>query len=166
MDLLALVVNVGPDRTVTTKFGPRTVVDVRIRDQSGNTGTSECEFTLFFKADAPELGMLRESSSNGIPVAFFNLVVSAVEGSDKTTLKPAYKGFMCKPCRVGEKATKLIEAAAALKDRPSEEVTRVAGIPAFVPREAADYSSPSATLRTIWDGVCTPVQVRKSRRLC
>ena len=149
VDLLALVVNVSPERTATTKLGQRTIVDVRVRDLSGIAGASECEFCLFFKPlDDGQygLGMLRDASSNGIPVAFFNLIVSTADESDKATLKPAWQGFMCRPCRVGEKAMKLMEAADALKGRPPEEVTRVTEIPPFVPREGADYLSPPATL--------------------
>ena len=106
VDLLALVVNVSPERTATTKLGQRTIVDVRIRDLSGIAGASECEFCLFFKpldGGPYGLGMLRDASSNGIPVAFFNLIVSTADESNKATLKPAWQGFMCRPCRVGKK---------------------------------------------------------------
>ena len=64
VDLLALVVNVSPERTATTKLGQRTIVGVRIRELSGNAGASECEFTLFFKPlDDGQygLGMLRDA---------------------------------------------------------------------------------------------------------
>ena len=49
VDVLALVVGVGEARLANTGSGQRTIVDVTIRDQSGPSGASECEFPLFFK---------------------------------------------------------------------------------------------------------------------
>ena len=46
----------------------------------------------------------------------------------------------------GGNTIKLIEASTELKDRPPEEVTRIAGIPTVVPQQNADYLSPQATL--------------------
>ena len=89
---------------------------------------------------------LRYACSQGSPVAFFNLVVSAADGSKKASLKPAFQDFRFTPCVVGERVAKLRAAADALRDRASEQVTRVAGIPEFAPRESADDLSTPATL--------------------
>ena len=149
VDVLALVVSVGEARVATTSQGQRTIVDIKIRDHSGPAGASECEFALFFKksqAGEDELETLRKACSEGLPVAFFNLIVSEGAGGGKATVKPAWQGFRWKPCGVGEKATELHDAADALKGRAPEKVTRVAVLPEFVPRESVEYLSPSATL--------------------
>ena len=54
VDVLALVVAVSPDRSATTKFGQRAIVDVTIRDLSGPAGVSECEFScLLYTSPSP-----------------------------------------------------------------------------------------------------------------
>ena len=72
VDVLALVVGVGEARVANTGSGQRTIVDVTIRDQSGPSGASECEFPLFFKQSEDgdkELEALRHACSQGSPVA-------------------------------------------------------------------------------------------------
>ena len=46
----------------------------------------------------------------------------------------------------GEKAKKLVDAAEALRNRATEQVTRVAVLPECVPAEAADYLAQVDTL--------------------
>ena len=149
VDVLALIVSVERERAATTPHGQRKIVDVTIRDHSGDAGASECEFTIFFKdsqAGLAELAAFRIACSDGVPVALFNLVVTAGNAQQKSSLKPSLDGFMWETCRVGEKAQKLLEGASALKNRAAEQVTRVVSIPEFTPSEAADYLTPEATL--------------------
>ena len=149
VDVLVLLVSLERERSATTAFGQRKIVDVTIRDQSGPRGASECQFTIFFKdshAGLADLAALRSACSDGVPVAFFNLLVTAASAQEKSTLKPALEGFAWRACRVGRKAVNLLAAAGALKSRASEQVTRVVSIPEFVPQEATDYLAPPATL--------------------
>jgi hypothetical protein len=149
VDVLALLVSVSDERSHTTAFGPRKIVDVTIRDLSGPTGASECQFAIFFKgggAGSADLTALRCACTDGAPVAFFNLVVAAEAQEEKKTLKTAVEGFMWKVCRVGDKAAELLAAADALKSRAAEQVTRVMSIPEFVPQVAVDYLDQDATL--------------------
>ena len=78
-----------------------------------------------------ELAAFRIACSDGVPVALFNLAVTAGNAQQKSSLKPSLDGFMWETCRVGEKAQKLIEGASALKNRAAEQVTRVVSIPEF-----------------------------------
>ena len=48
VDVIALLVMVSPEREATTSQGKRNIVDVTIRDSSGPTSASQCEFALFF----------------------------------------------------------------------------------------------------------------------
>ena len=149
VDVLALIVSVERERSANTAHGKRKIVDVTIRDQSGDAGASECEFTIFLKdshAGLAELAAFRNACEDGVPVALFNLAVTAGSAQQKSSLKPSLDGFMWETCRVGEKAVKLLEGASALKNRAAEQVTRVVSIPEFIPSEAADYLTPGATL--------------------
>jgi len=149
VDVLALIVSVERERSATTAHGKRQIVDVTSRDQSGDAGASECEFTIFLKdshAGLAELAAFRNACSDGVPVALFNLAVTAGSAQQKSSLKPSLDDFMWETCRVGEKAAKLLEGASALKNRAAVQVTRVVSIPEFIPAEAADYLTPVATL--------------------
>ena len=102
VDVLALIVSVERERSATTARGKRKIVDVTIRDQSG---ASECEFTVFFKdsnAGLAELAAFRNACSDDVPVAFFNLVVTAATVLQKSSLEPSLDGFMWGTCCVGE----------------------------------------------------------------
>ena len=78
VDLLALVVNVSPERTATTKLGQRTIVDVRVRDLSGIAGASECEFCFFLQTARRwtiRVGNVAGRKFQWDPSCVFNLIV-------------------------------------------------------------------------------------------
>ena len=146
VDVTALVVKVSAERTHTTSVGPRLIVDVTIRDASGTTGASECEFTMFFpgsQAGKTELDEFRRCHVEGTPVAFFNCCIHNEEGG-VNTLKPVRDDFKWKPSRMGERAAALIEQAKVLQS--TDTATRIASIPEFQHHEATDYLTPEATL--------------------
>ena len=108
VDITALVVKVSDTRAHVTACGPRLIVDVTIRDASGPTGASECQFTMFF-ADSPsgraELGEFCTCQKEGVPVAFFNLCIHGSAG-DKT-MKPHRDDFNWRKARTGKRAAEL-----------------------------------------------------------
>ena len=137
---------VNGEREATTPHGQRMIVDVAIRDASGEAGASGCKFTLFFAKDAAGQKALRdlyECSENHTPASFFGLTCYKRDG--KATLQPSLDRFWWEPCTEGEKAEKLESGAGALLARQGEEVTTVADISAFEPTEAVDYVTPAAT---------------------
>jgi hypothetical protein len=95
--VLALMVSIERERTANTAHGQRKIVDVTIRYQSGDPGASGCEFALFLKdskAGLAELAAFRNASSDGVPVALFNLADTAGNAQQKSSLKPSLDGFM------------------------------------------------------------------------
>ena len=157
VDVTALVTAISPTRSATTAKGAKIIVDVTIRDKSGPKGASECTFPLFF-ADSnlgqAELKRLQQNFDTGVPVAFFNLIISKVEPKDgasehsapQATMRTDVERFQFKSAKLGAKATALAEAADELKTRTSGDIDRVANIAPFVPRDAVDYSSQEAVL--------------------
>ena len=97
-----------------TPLGQRLIVDVTIRDASGPTGASECQFTLFFPAsDAGqiELDNFKQCHAENIPVAFFNLYIQLSNSDGPNTLAPHREDIHWQPARTGEKAAQLVAAA-------------------------------------------------------
>jgi hypothetical protein len=146
VDVTALVVKVSAMRAYATACGPRLMVDVTIRDASGRTGASECEFTMFFpdstvgKAD---LLHFQSCHSNGTPVAFFNLSIN-ISDDGKNRLSPHRDEFHWRAASTGERAAQLTAAVQVLQS--TDQATRIAEIPEFIANEKIDYVTPGATL--------------------
>ena len=143
VDVTASVVKVSATRRHTTALGERLIVDVTIRDASGSTGASECQFALFFPASTAGQRALEEFNlchAENIPVAFFDLCIQKPDGGGPTTLRPHRDDFHWQPARTGEKAAQLVVAAQVLQS--TEDANRIAEIPEFVPQEKVDYLAP------------------------
>jgi len=151
VDVIAFVTHVSEKRTCTTFQGLRDVVDVTIMDDSGSTNAAKSDFGAWFPTlptndDSDDLKRLRDMAGRFVPMAFFNLVCQ--KDNDKTILKPSINSFIFESLSEGTKATRLIAKADELLATRAENVTVVAELPAFQPRERQeiDYRSTQATL--------------------
>ena len=146
VDVTALVVKVSETRAHTTIRGPRLIVDVTIRDASGPTGASQCEFAMFFP-DSQEgrhhLDEFRQCQKDGAPVAFFNLCIH-MSDTGRNTMKPHSEEFNWQVACAGERAAALTTQAQVLQS--TEQARCIAEIPTFVAHDKVDYMSPEATL--------------------
>ena len=146
VDITALVVKLSDVRSHVTACGPRLITDVTIRDASGPTGASECEFTLFFEdsqSGRTSLDEFRKCRADSTPVAFFNLCIHE-STAGKKTLKPHRDNFRWTKATTGTRAADLVKQAQVLQS--TDKATRVAEISQFVPNEAIDYVSCEATI--------------------
>ena len=146
VDVTALVCKVSDQREAGTQCGQRLIVDVMIRDGSGPTEASECEFSMFFpatQAGRNELAEFRKCAREKTPVAFFNLCIQP--GTDgKNTLRPDRETFHWTIASGGTKAKSLTSNAQVLQS--TTNATTIATMAEFVPHDAVDYLSPAATL--------------------
>ena len=149
VDVIAFVTNVSEKRQAQTHLGMRDVVDVTIMDDSGDTSAAKSEFAAWFPKMASgepcdDLTKLYAMVDPAVPVSFFNLVCQ--KDDSKTILKPAINSFAFESVRIGPKAERLIAKAGALLATNADNVTVVAELPTFQPKEEIDYVSPAATL--------------------
>ena len=146
VDVTALVCKVSDHREAGTHCGQRLIVDVMIRDSSGPTGASECEFSMFFPATQSgriELAEFRKCAEEKTPVAFFNLCIQPGTNGNNT-LRPDRETFQWFIASGGTKADSLTSNAQVLQS--TDNATSIATMAAFVPHDAVDYRSPEATL--------------------
>ena len=146
VDVTALVANISDTRAHTTQYGPRSIVDVTIRDASGPTGASQCEFIMYFETSSKgqtALESFRKCEADNVPIAFFNLSI-ATSDAGKRQLKPTLEDFSWVPALSGDKAKELLAQAMVLKS--TDQAAKITEIPTFVPQDAVDYVTPRATL--------------------
>ena len=149
VDVTAFVTHVSEKQQAQTYLGMRDVVNVTIMDDSGDTGAAKSEFAAWFPKissgePCDDLKRLYAMVEPPVPVSFFNLVCQTDEG--KTILKPSINSFAFETVRIGPKAERLLAKADALLATNASNVTVVAELPNFQPREKVDYPSPEATL--------------------
>ena len=144
VDVTALIESVSEVREATTAHGPRYVVDVQIRDDSGASehGVCQCSFRIWLprvRKSADELAQLKKLSEDRMPVTFFALQCDIQETA--IVVKPDFERFRFAPCTTGPRAKQLESNAQRLLGATEHPVEVIAALPVFAPREATDYLS-------------------------
>ena len=142
VDVTALINTMSSVREVTSAHGPRYVVDVTIRDDSGPDGICQCRFTIWLPRQqqyADELVNLKKLCDEIKPVTFFALQCDFQE--KENVVKPDFERFRFAQCHTGPRAEKLESKATALLGATEHPITIVAALPVFEPRENTDYLS-------------------------
>ena len=143
VDITALVSEISSTRSALTTEGNRAIVDITIRDSSGEDDmAAQCKMTLFFP-DTPsgrsDLDELRKCSTEQQPVAFFNLYIHPTDNGGKA-MRPSKEDFRWAPARMGKKAELLKQTAAQLYS--TDAVQSIATIEEWTPQEKRDFWLP------------------------
>ena len=147
VDVTALLANMEEPTERQTANGPRLLVEVTIRDDSGEKSAASSSFALWLPASEGgrnEVATLKECMRTRTPVSFFNLICHSLP-NEPTVLKTAMHGFFWQSCGVGQRAERLMKLAEDLLAKEKEDVLVVAELPSYA-YENVDYLAMPANL--------------------